>query len=118
MAQGWYELGGSSPPRATNLLDINKHIYHSYRMNATTPLKPANECPKLEALAAACNNGACNPSGIIISLAEAIREIRPEQIADHPAVTCIIGQLAFLTHVCGGPPFRALTEVEAWQKGQ
>lgn len=81
-----------------------------------TTLKPADQCPKLQALAHACNSGACNPAGLINSLPEAVREISPFEVKTHPAVKCIIGQISYLLGQSTGPTVEALEECQAWLK--
>ncbi len=52
--------------------------------------------PKLDELAEACWNGACNVSGLLISLGEAAREAEPFTLKTHPALPIILGQIAHL----------------------
>jgi hypothetical protein len=52
--------------------------------------------PNLHTLARACWNGACNPLGIIRSLAEAIGEIPPGHFKESLDLKIILGQLSFL----------------------
>ena len=51
---------------------------------------------KLDQLAEGCWNGACNVSGILVSLGEALREAPPFTVKDHPALPIILGQVASL----------------------
>lgn len=68
---------------------------------------------KLNALAEGCQNGACNPHGIINSLAEAIKDVHFGSLKDHPALPVILGHLNFLCGEGIGPSYEA---VERWEK--
>lgn len=81
------------------------------------PCTSANEAPQLRVLAAACNEGACNPKGIINSLALAMPELRAEEVGRHPAVKIIIGQLGFLCGESLGPTAQAIEQYEEWKGG-
>ncbi|HVM48623.1 MAG TPA: hypothetical protein VMU04_11385 [Candidatus Acidoferrum sp.] len=59
--------------------------------------------PKLDQLAEGCWNGACNVSGILLSLGEAVQETEPCTLKAHPALPIILGQVASLI---GGEPKR------------
>lgn len=52
--------------------------------------------PQLDELAEACWNGACNTSGILISLGKAVAEAEPFTLKAHPALPIILGQVASL----------------------
>lgn len=81
------------------------------------PCTSANEAPQLKALADACLDGACNPSGIINSLALAVRELQPAQVSRHPAIKIIIGQLSYLAGESAGPTADAIAQYNAWIGG-
>jgi hypothetical protein len=76
-------------------------------------LKPAAESPLLAQLAEACNNGACNIRGLVRSLSAALPEVQGPA-ADHPAVQCIVGQIAWLCGLAPGPTPEALRACEQW----
>ncbi len=78
-------------------------------------MKPPSETPKLLELADACCAGACNPSGVIRSLAIAIGELPTSEIKDHPAVKVILGQLTFLCGESIGPSQEAMFEYYNWR---
>jgi len=59
--------------------------------------------PGLHSLAQACWQGACNPHGIIRSLAANIGEIPPGQCGDSLDLKIILGQLSFLVGESLGP---------------
>lgn len=63
---------------------------------------------KIESLADACWNGACNPRGIIRSLAGAIADDRTA--TDTAAYRIILGQLAYLAGESAGPSDRAIAD--------
>ena len=75
--------------------------------------------PKLDQLAQGCWNGACNLSGILLSLADGIKEAEPFELKTHPALPIIFGQIASLLgnrsegrfDFCG--PDRAA--IQAWE---
>jgi len=57
----------------------------------------------LKELAAGCNNGACNPHGIINSLAKAMSDVPFGQARDSIELKIVIGQLSFLLGESAGP---------------
>ena len=59
--------------------------------------------PHLNRLAHACWQGACNPHGIIRSLAENIGEIPPGGCRESLDLKIILGQLSFLVGESLGP---------------
>ena len=59
--------------------------------------------PHLHRLAQACWQGACNPHGIIRSLAEHIGEIPPGGCPESLDLKIILGQLSFLVGESLGP---------------
>lgn len=59
--------------------------------------------PKLHSLAEACWQGACNPHGIIRSLAESIGEIPPGKCGESLDLKIVLGQLSFLVGESLGP---------------
>jgi hypothetical protein len=59
--------------------------------------------PNLHRLAHACWQGACNPHGIIRSLAEAIGEIPPGKYRESLNLKIILAQLSFLVGETLGP---------------
>jgi hypothetical protein len=59
--------------------------------------------PQLHRLARACFHGACNPHGIIRSLAEHIGEIPPGACRESLDLKIILGQLSFLVGESLGP---------------
>lgn len=81
-------------------------------MNA---IKPASACSQLTELAFGCMSGACNPSGIIRSLAKAIDELDVSQISSHPAIKVILGQLSYLSNESLGPTPEAIEEYDQWR---
>jgi len=78
--------------------------------------------PQLDQLAEACWNGACNTSGILISLGKAAAEAEPFTLKTHPALPIILGQVASLVggnaamrfDFCG-PDTAAVREWEAYK---
>src|ERR1041384_122562 len=62
--------------------------------------------PNLHLLAQACWQGACNPHGIIRSLAETIGEIPPGRRRESVDLKIILGQLSFLLGENYGPTAR------------
>ncbi len=77
-------------------------------------MTPAAKCPKLVKLATACNDGACNPTALIIAFGEAVKELEFIEVRDHPAVKVILGQLSYLCHESTGPTIGALNEFNTW----
>lgn len=71
-----------------------------------------NDHPKLTELAAACNNGACNLSGILRSLGTAVLagELQPHQYQDSLELKIIIGQVSYLLGEGPGPSMGALEQ--------
>lgn len=65
----------------------------------------------------ACDNGACNVSGLARSLPAALDEIEPWSAASHPAVQVIIGQLAWLCGQAAGPTTETYAEYRVWRAG-
>jgi hypothetical protein len=59
--------------------------------------------PNLHRLAQACWQGACNPHGIIRSLAEHIGEIPPGGCRESVDLKIVLGQLSFLVGESLGP---------------
>lgn len=78
-------------------------------------IKPTSTCPQLAELALGCMAGACNPSGIIRSLAKAIDELDVSQISSHPAIKVILGQLSFLSDESLGPTPEAIEAYDMWR---
>jgi hypothetical protein len=78
-------------------------------------MKPASQTPRLLALAEACNNGACNISGLVRSFPAALDELEPFAASRHPAVQVIIGQLAWLCGQAAGPTSEAYSDYRAWR---
>ena len=68
---------------------------------------------KLQQLAAGCNNGACNPHGIIHSLAEAMSDVPFGQAKDSLDLKIIIGQLSYLLGESAGPSTETQTAYSA-----
>ena len=66
--------------------------------------------PNLHRLAHACWHGACNPHGIIRSLAENIGEIPPGKCPESLDLKIILGQLSFLVGKSLGPREETCTE--------
>jgi hypothetical protein len=76
--------------------------------------------PKRHVDAIAIQLGACNPSGIALSIVDACREIRSEpnhtgtkQITSDPAVRLMVHQLAFICHAEDayvGPEYNRLVD--------
>lgn len=63
------------------------------------------------------SDGACNPSGVALAIAQACREIHAtggdtKAIANDPAVRLMVHQLAF---ICGVPTNETLTAWEEWR---
>jgi hypothetical protein len=59
--------------------------------------------PKLTDLARACWNGACNPSGLIHALPEAIQGEEPGSLRNCLELKIVIGQISFLLGESLGP---------------
>lgn len=78
--------------------------------------KSKTECPKLAALAEGCNNGMSNSYALIRCLGEAITELNPGEVRDHPAVKCIVGHLSYLIGESLGPTFEALEACKKWRE--
>lgn len=57
----------------------------------------------LQLLAQGCANGACNPHGIINSLAVAIKDVPFGRCAESVELRMIIGQLSYLVGESAGP---------------
>ena len=70
---------------------------------------------KLTKLATACNNGACNPLGIVNQLAEAVQGLDQQTLRDSNAFKCIVGQLSFLIGEGIGPSNKAFIAFEKEQ---
>lgn len=70
---------------------------------------------KLNKLATACNNGACNPLGIVNQLAVAVQGFDQQTLRDSNAFKCIVGQLGFLIGEVIGPSTEAF---DAFEKEQ
>ncbi len=68
---------------------------------------------KLQQLAAGCNAGACNPHGIIHSLAEAMSDVPFGRAADSLELKIIVGQLSFLLGESVGPSEATQTTYQA-----
>lgn len=82
-------------------------------------MKPAVDCPKLAAVAAACNSsfGPCNPSGVLRSLALALEELSAFDVRHHPAVKVVVGHTSFLLGESLGPSPAAIRECADWLNG-
>lgn len=78
-------------------------------------MKPSKDCPKLTELADAANNGAVNSYALIQSLAEAIKELSPGEVREHPAVKVVIGQISWLCLESAGPTAPALQAYHDWR---
>lgn len=79
------------------------------------PFTPPAAMPQLTALADACMNGACNVSGLCISLGECVQEVPAPERRTHPALKMIIGQLSFLLGESVGPTTEAYTQYQSWR---
>ena len=79
-------------------------------------MKSRTECPKLAELAEGCNNGMSNSYALIRCLSEAIVELGPGHIRDHPAIKCIVGHLSYLIGESLGPTFEALEAYKQWRE--
>ena len=66
-------------------------------------------------LADACWNGACNVSGLLISLGTACREIDTHEMSKHPAIRCIVGHINFLLGRGIGPEQQDVDAYIAWK---
>jgi hypothetical protein len=77
-------------------------------------MKKPNECPALSALADGCMRGACNPGALIRAFGRAIDELPPVEVAEHPAVKVILGQISYLAGESLGPSIAALDAYRAW----
>jgi len=78
---------------------------------------------KLHKLADACNDGACNVSGLLLSLGEAVEEYvtagglaAARSLKDEPALKCIIGHIGYLLGESLGPSEEALRAYEESRK--
>jgi len=71
---------------------------------------------KLKELASACHNGACNPSGIIRVLGEAIRGEPPGRLSENVELKIIIGQLSYLLGESAGPTAETIEAYEEANK--
>jgi hypothetical protein len=69
--------------------------------------------PKLDDLADACWNGACNTGALLRSLGEAAHELDFGQATKHPAVPIILGQLSYLIGESAGPSEKA---IDIWKQ--
>ena len=69
--------------------------------------------PNLHRLAQACWHGACNPHGIIRSLAEHIGEIPPGACRESLDLKIVLGQLSFLVGESLGPREETCAEFRA-----
>ena len=81
-------------------------------------MKSRTECPRLAELAEGCNNGMSNSYALIRCLGEAVQELGPGEVRDHPAVKCIVGHLSYLIGESLGPTFKAMESHEKWEKGE
>lgn len=84
-------------------------------MSLPEHLTPAYRAPKLAALAAGCNNGACNVGALIKSFGEITKELQPFEAQYHPAVRYIVGHLSFLLSESSGPSIKACDEYVSWR---
>lgn len=73
-----------------------------------------SQCPQLAALAQGCNNGACNVSGIVLSLADGVIELQAHERNSHPAVKIVVGHLSYLLGEGIGPSQAAQVEWVEW----
>lgn len=80
-------------------------------------MKSRTECPKLAELAEGCNHGMSNSYALIRCLGEAVGELGPGQVREHPAVKCIVGHLSYLIGESLGPTSEALEACERWMEG-
>lgn len=80
-------------------------------------MTPKSKAPKLAKLTEGCNNGASNLSGLILALAEASREIPPQEMAFHPAIRNVLGHMNFLCGQGIGPDGRSFSECVKWLEG-
>lgn len=71
---------------------------------------------KLIELAQACDNGACNPLGIINTMAPAIEGMSQDEARSSVHLKIVLGQLSFLLGESLGPSFETLDNYRAWQK--
>jgi hypothetical protein len=72
---------------------------------------------KLNELAEACNNGACNQYALVQSLAEALKESGMSGVKT-AAYKCVLGQLSFLAGESGGPSTEAVLAFEEERNGK
>jgi hypothetical protein len=79
-------------------------------------LSPPSTCPKLVELAEACWDGACNVSGILRSLPNALEEVPSFELRHHPALKLIIGQVSFLMDESIGPSSEARSAYRIWKQ--
>jgi len=70
----------------------------------------------LRELAHACHQGACNPQGIINSLAESIKEIPQGRCKESTELKIIVGHLSFLLGESLGPTEKALSVLSCTKK--
>jgi hypothetical protein len=82
--------------------------------SAQASLQPS----KLQQLAHACHLGACNPHGIIRSLAEAMSEVPPGKARESVELKMIIGQISFLLGESLGPTAETLRAFQQLEKAQ
>ena len=79
-------------------------------------MKSKTECPRLAELAEGCNAGMSNSYALIRCLGEAVQELGPGHIRDHPAIKCIVGHLSYLIGESLGPTFEALEAYKKWRE--
>ncbi|HWX22418.1 MAG TPA: hypothetical protein VN578_21160 [Candidatus Binatia bacterium] len=72
--------------------------------------------PNLHCLAQACYSGACNPHGIVRSLAESISEIPPGKCRESLDLKIILGQLSFLIGESLGPQEETIAQFRENEK--
>lgn len=77
-------------------------------------MTPKQECPRLADLAQHAMNGACNPYALIHALADALVEINPHEVKEHPAVRIVVGQISYLLGETLGPSDTAIKEYQQW----
>lgn len=96
---------GTSPKSKTIIQPFNPNLFPSGCQASPMPQSSQSQSstPKLDELAKACFNGACNPYALIKSLGEAIGELQPFEIKSNTKVKIIVGQISFLLGESLGP---------------
>lgn len=77
-------------------------------------IEVASATADLIKLADACDNGACNPCGLAISLGRALDK-GGRRLVDHQAFKIVLGQLSFLVGESVGPSGAAQHAWETWK---